>query len=439
MPIVSRINNRPRPRNDGSTNIARSSIDQITPVAMQQQMNALAVDGIPCLYFVKKFSGQPCTCSGLVQTPNPDGTVGMPTTPGSHTVNPPGFGSDEFIASMTEGTQYRIERYGARSRMLDANNINNRNRAWPYAPSAEGVMRAPDLNDPFARQVDTLDDVTGDTVDASDLGFTDAASQNVDAAAVTTSCGVCLGTNYVGGYDLMNGLRVVYDTQAEWRGAVLDATAKPNAFTATGFAELRMTIPRGARALQLTRVWNNKDVVVGAAPMLYVNGVWAPFAVGMRSITKGVPTTVRVQFPDQGATTFTHVEFMFDLGMEPVLLGWNRMNYNEDLSRIDMLDDVSVVIPPNVPITSLYDIITEPVYRRAWKVTTTANSMDRYKKVNGSEATLRVLQTYEIQNLLPNLYVSLYYRGEQMVNRRRYNQGEQSAEPYRVEQTSPKR
>lgn len=437
MPIVDRNNNRPRPRNDGSTNIARSSIDQITPIAMQQQMNALAVDGIPCLYFIKKLSGVPCTCTGMNVTPNPDGTVGMPTTPGSHTVNPAGFGSQEFIASMTEGTAYTINRYGSRPRHLDANNIDNRDRAHPYSPSNDGVLRADGLDDPFARQVDPLD-IESDTVDAADLGFDDPVSENVNAAASTTQCAVCMNTGYVGGYDVKNALRVVFDTQAEWRGAVLDASQKPNVFNVSGYAELRMTIPRGARSVHVLRVWNNKEQLAGVNPMLFVNGNWVPFAVGMRSITKGLPTTVRVLFPE-GIEQFTHIEFLFDLGMDPVLIGWNRMNYNEDLTRIDMLDDVSVVIPPNVPITSLYDIITEPVYRRAWKVTTTSNAMDRYKKVNGSEATLRVLQPYELQNLLPNLHVSLYYRGDQMVNLRRPQRGEQRAEPYKIEQTTPKR
>lgn len=432
MPIIDRISRMLRPRNDGSVRIARSSIDQITPVAIQQQMNALAVDGIPCLYFVRKTSGTPCTCTGLQPQTNPDGTPSnvMPTEPGSHTVNPQDFGTDEYMASMLEGTSYRINRYGSRPLQSDANGADNTWRAEPPGRfSNDGVIRAGDLGDPFARQVDQ--------VDVDDL-FDVSASQNVSAGTNQTSCAVCLGTGFVGGYDAVNVSRIVFDSQADWAGVAIDGASRPNAMSMAGDVRLRLTVPMGARCLMVLKVWNNKTQVNGVTVnFLDSTGGWSPLQPTMQGVTKGKPTALQLVFSDN-TQTFTHLELMYDMGLEPVLLGWNRMSYNEDLQKIDQLDDVSIVIPPNIPITSLYDVITEPVYKRAWKVTSTSNAMDRNLKINGSEATVRVLQPFELVNLLPRLNNAQSLRYDQVVQRRRPSPGEGGMpNPYTPEQTKP--
>lgn len=431
MGLVDRINRRPQPRNDGSVRIARSALDQITPMAVQQHMNAIAVDGIPCLYFIRKSSGVPCTCTGLQPQTNPDGTNAnvMPTTPGSHTVQPQGFGSDEYMASVLEGTSYRINRYGSRPRHVDANGDDNKWRADPRGRfSNDGVIRAADLADPYARQVDTVD-----TDDLFDVG----ASQNVSASTEQTSCAVCLGTGFVGGYDPVNGNRVVYDAQADWRGTTVNGAAKPNELVAGNQARLSLTIPMGARHLIALKVWNNKDQVSGVTINYAAGDSFKQLTPDLAGVTKGVPVQLQLLFSGS-SQTFTHLEVMYDMGLEPVLLGWNRMSFSEDFNKIDQLDDVSVVLPPNIPITSLYDIVTEPVYKRAWKVTNTSNGMDRNLKVNGSEAQVRVLQPFELANLLPVLTGAQYYRYEQIVQRRRPTPGEgRMPSPYSVEQTKP--
>jgi hypothetical protein len=356
----------------------------------------------------------------------------MPTTPGSHTVNPDGFGSDEFMASMLTGTQFRINRYGSRPKQVDANNIDNRSRAEPdpARTSNNGVLRADNLEDPFARQVDDVD--TDDLFDV-DVGA------NVNAAASVTQCAVCLGTGFVGGYDPVNAARVVYDTQADWNGVMLDGSARPNAFNVGGAAMLRMTVPRGARQLLALKVWNNKEQVGGVEIQVQLNGEWVSFAQRLRQVATGAPVILRLNFAIGSTDQFTHLEVMYDLGMEPVLIGWNRMSYSEDFNKIDQLDDVSVIIPPNVPFTSLYDVITEPVWKRTWKVSSTSNAPDRNLKVNGSESTVRVLQPMELVNLLPKLQTSQYWRGQQIVQTRRPDAGEQRANPYQLDQTGPKR
>lgn len=439
MPVVDRINGLPRPRNDGSARIARSAIDQITPVAVQQQLNALAVDGIPCYYFIRKTSGTVCTCSGLQTQTNPDGSNAnvMPTTPGSHTVSPQGFGSEEFMASMLEGTTYKINRYGSRPLHLDANGNDNKWRAQPKGRfSNDGVIRAADQSDPFARQIDPITGDAGGDVDTSDL-FETAVSQNVNAAAAVTSCAVCLGTGFVGGYDAVNASRIVYDTQANWNaGVILDATQYPAAFNVSGSASLQITIPMGARALSVCRVWNNKDQVTGVTVNVYSKGNWIPLTPNLNGVTKGMPCTLQLVFAPGSTTQITHLELMYDMGLEPVLIGWNRMSFSEDFAKIDQLDDVSVVIPPNVPITSLYDVISEPIYQRTWKVTNTSNAMDRDLKVNGSEASVRVLQPMELVHLLPRMVNAQYFRRDNIVHRRAPHPGENaSPDPYTIEQT----
>ncbi len=406
MPVVDRfMHNRP-PRNEGSPNIARSAIDQTLVAATKQYENALSVNARPVLYYARKLSGIRCTCAyGRRQS----SSTGVMNNPGAvSAAEPDGFGTQEFIDSVTQGTAFSINRYGTKP--------NDPNYQPPPQPATIGAIQrtATQLDDPATTEVDAED---------SEDFFETPASENLFNEA-PKSCGVCMNTGFVGGYDPRNMLRQVYDAQSAWEGVVGDETSRPFSFELAGTPSIVIKPPRSARNLIALRIWNNREQLTGCD--ITVNGT--PFAKAWRT-NLGLDMLVKFKFKDP-ETRFTHLEVMWDIAMPPIFVEWGKLEFTENLDVVDQINDVQVMIAPSVPSVALYDIIVEDVFNRSWKVTDVNTAFDREKHVNGWGASLRVLQRYEIYNMLPHMKLRTYHWANQTVPTYRTVPGIAPVEPY---------
>ncbi len=412
MPILDRFSRQIPPRNNGSPNIARSAIDQIQRSAAQQYENALSVNARPVLYFAKKLSGIRCTCAyGVHQSALaaavPDGPV--------VSALPDGFGSQDFIESAVSGTAFSINRYGARP--------NDPNFTPPpqAATALASQQSTTDLSDPLRANVDA-----GETDDF----FAAPTGDNLFNEA-PKACGVCMNTGFVGGYDPYNMQRHVYDTQADWSNVVPEQTERPNAFSQAGSPSVVVLIPRGARNLLTLRIWNNRNVVKGAT-LLYGTTL---FTQSWQSL-RGQRVSLTLSFNDR-MQLFTHVELMWDIGMPPIMVEWAKLEYAENLDVIDQINDVQVIVSPRVPTVALYDIIVEDVFNRSWKITDVNTNFDREKHVGGWGASVRVLQRYEIYNLLPHMQLRTYNWANQTITPLQNVPGIAPVEPFSAGQQTP--
>lgn len=394
MPFVIRQRKPFIPKNNGSVNIARSAFDQLLPIANQSYQNALAVNGIPILYYRKRKSGLLCSCQGAGVTNTAPTPVPGNLPAGISVLNPAGHGTDEYMQSMLQGTVFSIDRYGSRNSNVNANGDDNPQRSVPHSPliqSKDIRNHADNLDDPFAEIIDA-----GDAADlfANDFG---GASAGLTAASATAGCAVCLGTGFVGGYDPANSFRSVMDARAEWSGVTIDATTTPNSLKVIGNSvSLKALIPAGAVGLDACRLFNGKEPV--AATML-VDGKEMN-ETNVDEFADGLVHTFTFALP-AGTTTITHFELQFEMALEPVYADWSKLSFNENLQFPENMDTPTVYLSPTLPSVNMYDIIAEAVYRRLWKITAHTPEFDRDRQVHSYEAQCRVLQQYEIASLLP--------------------------------------
>lgn len=435
MALILRNNRSLQPRNNGSVNIARSAIDQTLPRAIRQYENALSVNGFPIIYYRRRNTGLRCTCCGG-QTP----TGPVPMTPdvlqpGVTVLDSEGAGTEDFLNSMLQGSVFSIDRYGSRNRMVDANGGDNPQRSVPHSPliqSKEIHNKSGDMDDPFVDQLEPTD-----TDDLFDTGI----ENNLAVATATTGCAVCLGTGWVGGYDPSNAMRVVYDTQAPWSGSLLlDQTSAPDRWLLQGdrTVSIKVLMPAGAVGLEAFRVWNNRDQISQVQAWLRTPNGTVLFDRDVPNFCDGTYKHITLVF-SEAVEAFTHLEIQFEMGLSPVYAEWSRLSYNENLQLPENMDTPNLVISPSLPHVSLYDLVTESVYRKIWKITSSNPAFDRERQVNGWEVTARLLQTYELPNLLPRRQERVWYWGNRVAVQPRDVPGTHNNEPYSaVRATQPR-
>ena len=386
MKIIVRNSKSVQPRNSSVVNTARSVLDATVARAVKQYDNALQVDGFPIIYYRRLTNGVTCSCVGDTQSVQ----QGLPENlePGVTVLDPAGFGSDEFVQTMVQGSVFSINRYGARPN--DADNLQRVHPAPPQRRSFETRPQSADMDDPVAQQIEPFD--TDDLFSLGELA--------INAATNTTTCGVCLGTGYVGGYAPSNAHREVLDIKAPWSGIeIRHLEERPSSFSGQALS-VRRVFPAGAKAIQALRAWNNKT------------------QLNLDITIDGVPSTEFAQFDGRehlieislGGEVMTHLEIQLELDAPPLLAGWSRITFSENLALPENMEPPSLVLSPTLPAVALYDIITEPVFRKVWKITTHSPTYDRERQLHGWRVTARLLQDYELPSNLPRLINRVWKR-----------------------------
>lgn len=300
---------------------------------------------------------------------------------------------------MLQGSAVRIKRYGSRTPQL------RDLEARPPTLDPQEIQVSPitnkttDSTDQFAEILEPgldLDDILGEPGGGGD---------SFDDVQGAEGCGVCLGTGYVGGYNFVNGWRTVYDTQAAFSltGFAISPSSTPNSMSgnAGATAQLVVVLPAGALSVRAARLFNNKERATNYVIELYVDEQWSEATSQLLlEMAVGVPVGLRVRAT--GPLTFTHLELSFDLQLSPVYFEWNRMTRTENPRLPENTENVSAVISPNLPQANLYDIVIDPVYERVWKVTSVTNNQDRQLRVHSWDVQLRLVQQFELPQLLFN-------------------------------------
>ena len=400
MALNQRLSRHLQPQNSGVVSTVRSTLDAYIPVAQERYNNALSIDGRPVLYYQRKHHGIKCTClsDGSAQPQIPS----SPTGKSMEALTPQDYGSDDYVQSLLHSATVRIDRYGARPVPFEQEDTPNPTRGAqiPLVQSRSTINKSTDLDDPFAEEIYPQDPDT--------LFFNgELPGANVGN---TQGCAVCLGTGWVGGYNLLNGIRLVYDAQFQgWSGIVGNAATKPNTFSPSSSAvEIQVLLPKLTKSLDAMRLFSNKEQIVDVKFSLKLpSGAYVSLESNPHSIINycnGTFHTLRVEFGSSKPTTqvtITHLEMQFAVESEPLYVEWNRVTETENLAVLDSFDPISAVATPLIPVVRLYDVVVEPSYNRVWKVTTAMDFWDRERNPNGWEIQLKLCQKYEITNLLP--------------------------------------
>lgn len=356
------------PKNSGMANVARSGLNQLRGVAVQQSINSLSVDGLPILLYKQLKTGIRCTCS---QTPSK--------------LDASGNATPEHLATLLEGTDFSIKRYGSRNAPPASGNPRDniqRSEPHPLERSNNFWLQSGDMDDPFAKTITQ----TPIHIQAPGSGI----------ATSSMGCNVCLGTGWVGGYNPINSFRSVYDSQCKWEGVY---SIERNALDfikvqANTWLSLAIAIPTGTISTESFRVWKNKELLANYVFLIdgkAVSPLDLPALVGNH--------TLQLKFPEE--TLFSHIELQLEQSIVPIYAEWGKVGISENLQYPENMDSPTVTISPNAPSIQIYDVIGEPLYRKLWVVTNTNPTFDRERQVTGWEATVRMLQPWELEFNLP--------------------------------------
>lgn len=391
MPIKSSSNNRILPPNTRAADVARRALNDLAAIQQRKHANAFEVDSYESVIYTRLNSGMPCSCmahrKAVASLLDEDGKMPQGTI-------------NEFL---TGGMSFKVNRYGQRNNRMTEEPADladgEQTKALPDGQRriVEGEYLAINLDDEFATHVDSEGGeaingrVRPQTVD--DL----VADFDTDLALDTSTCTVCYGTGFVGGYTVLGGWRQSLSTQWETKvvTGLIETNQTPHAFYATQ-ADFTITLPRGFVFLDTFRVFNNKDRVAPTAILLdnlpYSVELFAAFCDGRQH-------TISVQFEEP--TYFTHLEVQVCQTRHPTRIDFPKFTRGSDLSVTDPTEAVSVNVSPLVPMLSPSDIIVESTFGKAFMVTSVEGWNDSHRNVQGWAAQARVLQESELNYLLP--------------------------------------
>jgi hypothetical protein len=212
-----------------------------------------------------------------------------------------------------------------------------------------------------------------------------------------TTCGICFGRGYVGGFSVLQGWRQVFCTQ--WKDKTVDegfieVNKLPHMFSGRQVT-FRSVLPKGFKRLDRLQVWNNTSVVTGAT--VKIDGQTVDYPLLFTKFD-GLMHDIQVSFDQE--TDWTHLEFQVDMGNQ-ARIEFPRLTNGFDANKLDGLEGVQLNMSPVVPYVTIRDVIVESTFGKGFVLTSTEfwNSKDR--RVLGWNCQARIVQPNEILNLLP--------------------------------------
>lgn len=384
---------KPIPKNARAVGVARDSIEALGATMQQTLNNAITGDGRYCLLYMPKTSGLRCTCSSCDPL-NVDGKM-----------------HEGVMSSILNNSGITVTDYDSRGHSTDPafrldndnSKIDNSNLKYPDASPAMGSN--------FSTKVFTLESLDADDFDADsfdiqlDVGLDGDPSLpvqnnfNPGYQFSSSSCPICLGTGWVGGYDLYSGNRQVFAASSatsynacEFVDSSPDFVRMPKD-SSLEFADI--VLPAGANRVDEISMWNRRNKV---AFNLWVDGALVDLANfptyfdGRHHNIKLAPTS---------NTEVTHIVFQYGTGA--ILADVSKDLTSTNNSVHDQQNPVSVVLPivtsRDLKGAIIYDS-TDDIYYRISSVST---SKTQGGYIQSSELDGRVVQPYELAMLLPKM------------------------------------
>lgn len=392
MPIKDSSNNRILPANDRAVHIAQTTIRELVPVQQRRYLAAFKVDGYEGIIYHHLRQGEKCSCSSSQKNLNSRLNEDGKASPG--TINELITGSGSFKVNLYGDRPARTDLYKdeldlpSNSSVFDSVSTPSVFDIGGFddeSPSVKTQLPKGGVadNGPFSPA--DLDDLVD--FDAGFVSFTDVA------------CPICMGTGFVGGFEVFQGWRKVLCATTE------DADFGPDGNilmeqspwrVESRYATFRVVLPMGVVGIDAMRCFNNTAPV----PCTFmIDGTVADSYTKLISFFDGKPHSLTVVFKDP--TTFTHVELQANLSRESAYLGVPKMTQGQDTTLLEQVEPFQVILSPNVPSVRQRDVIAESTFGKVLYVEDSSWWNTRERNVLGWECNVRPVQPTELYNLLP--------------------------------------
>ena len=314
---------------------ADARLKEALPAMQRQGRNALHVDYVEALVYLRQPSATECTCRTTEVVPNE-------------------FALDGDVSIVDNGVETEIS--------ID----------WSAPLFGAPNETMADAQQEYPDEYELEDDNTIST---------SAINNNPD-------CGLCYRTGFVPGFEQFGKQRIVLTTHdvVSLDGFTLNRTMQPHQMTRlaiSGFVEFVITVPKYFKTCNYS-IRNNHDV-------LNEKVSYAGRKLSLQDLEdhRGKQISIRIE------TTFTHVVFVFDMGTEPVMANVAQISKVTDWTQFDSTSSVSIILPTTIPDIPTGSVIVLPNKNLAFCINDVQPLRDSTGKNLDWNCNTRVLQPQE--------------------------------------------
>lgn len=400
-----------QPKNNNSVDVARTTLQQLAPVIQKQYENASAVNGYSSIFYSFLKSGRRCTC----RSKNAHGVGSSPAA--NIELDDKGRASPEVLQSLLQESDTSIMEYGARYNVTEKQTtskvnvsdvglvstnrrVDARQGRTAEDPSAETIIE--DDSDTFGFGAEAVDEMLDED------GFDDMIESNVSA----NSCGICFGSGFINGFEMMNGTKIVLEpkyTKMVLNGFVTDVSKFPYSLLLAGTkgsVVFTLTLPRLVERLETIKVVNRTKPLYGAYTLeikTVADITWTKLDYkSILNFCTGAPIQIRLTVPQAIFKTFefTHIDLQLLVSSTPLYMDFPHLNKSSDQAKVLGIEDVQLNLPPRIVSAKPYDLIYDKVTNNLWRIQTADDFIDRIQNQHGIGVSARLVQPYEIYRLV---------------------------------------
>ena len=397
MPFKHSSNNRILPPNSRTVDVAKAMLDRVVPIQQRKYANSFEVNGYETLVYNRLRHGVACSCQSHRRAAATVLDETGKLKPG------------QMDKLLTGGLSFKVQPYGTREAArpdvdaLRGGKPKRHPEGQIFDGAEDGKHLADfDLDDGFDNPNTTVTHAEDDLQDSSEIPETlDEAVQVFDSddEVNDTKCAICFGTGYVGGFSLLNGLRLILCTQWNPKKLAVQGTIElnrtPHAFMVSS-ATFKVVLPKGVEGVDTFRVWNNdhpvipKSITIDSLP--FDNGV-------LRALCDGMEHTIALTFAD--LTMFTHIELQFNMSKQRALFEFPRKSEGSNMNLADGTEDMQLNASPAIPTIGREDVLVECTLGKVLVVQSVTDWKTAKRQMLGWDINIRVIQPSEILDLLP--------------------------------------
>ena len=380
---------KPVPKNTHSVGVARNTIEFLAPVAQRMLHNAISGDGRSCLLYIPRTSGVRCTCINE----DPLGVDGK--------MNP------EVMHALLNSNDLTVGEYDTPKR-TDVNKVHLTDNPTKITNGFKIADASPAFgSNGYTTKVFNVNQLDDDNFDPDDFGI-DFGGDDVPklqngfiptTSMSATSCPICLGIGWVGGFDLYGGTRLVLSASSasKFNGCKL-VDGNPDHVVMTKGSSLvfsNIMLPAGADRLDDISLWSGRDK---AAFTLRVDGQ-EKRVEELQTFFDG--TTHNLEFSPLFNVNITHATLQY--GTSDIKIDVSKKNITNNSSLYDQQTEVTLVLPAVTQKELKGAIVYDSTDDKMYRVTSSNAAQTQGGWLQSLDLDARVVQPYELTHLLPKM------------------------------------
>lgn len=391
---------KPVAKNTWAVEVANKTIDHLGATMQRTLSNAITGDGRESLLYIPKCNGLKCTCQNLDPL-DLDGKL-----------------RPELMASILTNAEWGSDAYPVyeNSKPLEAKLGTDDD--WGFSTDEHHATNAkpmpanrPSQSEGYKTKVFSLSDLDDESFNPDDLdiklplSFEDDPPEDQNnyirntGMVSTTSCPICLGTGWVGGYDLYGGTRLTLpvSSASAFVGSILKDANPDYAEMPKGSSLVfnSVILPKGAVRLDECSLWDSRTKIPFK---LSIDGIDVPLPRIM-DYFDGLSHTL--SFKPLAESNVTHAVLQY--GTSKLLIDVSTVTITNNNSVYDQQSEVSLALPAITQRALKGAIVYDSTDGKYYRVTSMATSHTTKGWVQNLNLEARIVQPYELVTLLPAL------------------------------------